>query len=74
MNEKDLRIMVIDLLDDENGINETAFNSLETFCKEHGWADILNLVVKADSLVDENEKRHWLDEDDANDLRDATFA
>jgi hypothetical protein len=63
---KNLRKLAILLLDDENGINEAAYNELATQLAEAGHTDILN-AVKADA------GRYYLGEDDAQDLLTVDF-
>jgi len=58
---KNLRKLAILLLDDENGINEAAYNELATQLAEAGHTDILNAVTAQDG-------RYYLGEDDAQDL------
>jgi len=62
MTKQLLRNTIINLLDDENGINDKAHNGIFEICKEHGWGDI----TKATEL---QEGRAFLNEDDAEDLR-----
>jgi hypothetical protein len=62
MKDSELRIVVINLLDDENGVNETAYRGLEILCDEHGWIDIIEAVESADG-------RFYLGEDVADELR-----
>ena len=58
---KNLRILAILLLDDENGINEQAFQQLAVELEIAGHTDILNAVNAQDG-------RFYLGEDDAQDL------
>jgi len=58
---KNLRILAILLLDDENGINEQAFQQLAVELEIAGHTDILNAVNAQDG-------RFYLGEDDAADL------
>ena len=58
---KNLRKLAILLLDDENGINEAAYNELAAELSAAGHTDILNAVTAQDG-------RFYLGEDDAQDL------
>ena len=60
----DLRSVVIDLLDDPNGISQPAFAKLVQFAGRYVGIldDIFNAVDGADGRV-------WLDEDTAEDFR-----
>ncbi len=62
MNKTELRLTVIDLLDDENGVNEAGYRGLEKLCIENGFTDILDAVEAQDG-------RFYLGEDDAAELR-----
>lgn len=58
---KNIRIFAITLLDDENGINEDAFNMLAPELFNAGCQDVLDAVECQDG-------RYYLGEDDAQDL------
>jgi hypothetical protein len=58
---KNIRKLAILLLDDENGINEAAYNELATQLAAEGHNDILNAVTAQDD-------RYYLGEDDAQEL------
>lgn len=62
MNKQELRQMVIDLLDDGDGVNAKGFAGLQRLCEENGWVDIMDCVKGC-------EGRAYLGEDDAEDLR-----
>ena len=62
MTKQFLRNTIIDLLDDENGINSKAHDGVLQICVENGWEDI----NKATDLQD---GRAYIGEDDAEDLR-----
>lgn len=64
-----LRNTLIDILNDEHGVNETGFKGIEAICLELGWNDILDAVDHAESDIDTKELRFWLGEDDAEDLK-----
>ena len=57
------RLMIIDVLNDEHGVNQTAFERISAICIANNWTDILNLVD------DDENGRYWLGEDDAEDLK-----
>jgi hypothetical protein len=57
-----LRQAFINVLDDENGTNEQAFELIVGFCETNGWQDILDLVEVQDD-------RYYLWEADAEKLR-----
>ena len=59
------RSLVIDLLDDENGIDEAKFNSLVKF-SDRNYPDMCNDVFNA---VEGEQSRVYLDEDVAEELR-----
>lgn len=61
MNNK-LRQTIINLLDDENGVNETGYRGIQEICGNNQWDDIT-------SKVESTEGRFYLNEDDAIDLR-----
>lgn len=65
MTKQLLRNTIINLLDDENGINDKAHDGVLEICEEHGWDDI----TKATEL---QEGRAFLNEDDAEELRQVT--
>jgi hypothetical protein len=64
-----LRNILIDILNDEHGVNEIGFNGIQQICIENGWQDILAVVDHAESDIDTKELRFWLGEDDAEDLK-----
>lgn len=57
-----LRELVIDLLDDDHGVNSKAHDKLTKICEQNGWHDIIH----ATELQDE---RAFLNEEDAAILR-----
>ena len=61
-----LRHTIIDLLDNENGVNDKGFEGISKLCERYGWEDILDKVDSFDS------SGHFLWEDDAQSLRNAT--
>lgn len=65
MNETQLRNTIIDILDDEDGINVKAWNGIQALCDQYGWSDIFDIVECTDD-------RYYLGEDDAETLRLAT--
>lgn len=62
MTKQFLRNTIINLLDDENGINSLAHDGILEICNENGWDDI----TKATELQN---GRAFLNEDDAEDLK-----
>jgi hypothetical protein len=62
MKNEELRLLVINTLDDEHGVNEIAYKSIEALCDEQGWIDIIEAVRSSNG-------RHYLDEDVSEDLR-----
>ncbi len=62
MTKQSLRNFIIDLLDDEDGINSKAHDSIVELCNENGWNDINQATVLEDN-------RAFLWEDDASSLR-----
>ena len=62
MNNEEFRQMIIDLLDDEHGINEKAFNRVSLLAENTGNDDIV-------SSTSATEGRWYLGEDDAEELR-----
>ncbi len=62
MTKQFLRNTIINLLDDENGINSKAHDGILEICAENGWDDINS----ATELMDE---RAFLNESDAEELR-----
>jgi hypothetical protein len=64
---KDLRSVVIDLLDEPNGISQPAFAKLVQFSDRYA-VGILDDVFNA---TDGGEGRVWLNEDTAEDFRKA---
>lgn len=61
LNQK-IRVLAINLLDDEHGINEDGFDSLTSLCHETSNQDILDAVESSNG-------RYYLGEDDAEVLR-----
>lgn len=62
MTKQTLRNTIIDLLDDENGVNEAGYNGIDEICLENNWQDIL-------TQVDGTDGRFYLGEDEAEELR-----
>lgn len=62
MTKQTLRDLIINLLDDENGINSNAHDSILIICKEHGWDDI-------NRATELQEGRAFLWEADGEELR-----
>lgn len=62
MTKQDLRNMIINLLDDEHGVNNEGHNGLEQLCRECGWEDI-------NRATELQEDRAFMFEEDAADLR-----
>ena len=62
MNKKQIRDLALALLDDEDGINEDAYNLLAALLHESGNQDILD-------AVEANHNRYWIGEGDAEVLR-----
>jgi hypothetical protein len=62
MTKQFLRNTIIDLLDDENGINSKAHDGVLQICVENGWEDI-------NKATDLQNGRAYIGEDDAEDLR-----
>jgi hypothetical protein len=62
MTKQTLRLTIINLLDDEQGINESGYKGIDELCCENGWMDITDNVNNANG-------RFYLGEDDADDLR-----
>jgi hypothetical protein len=61
MTKPQLRKMIINLLDDENGVNSLGHDGLVQICVENGWEDINNATeLQSD--------RAFLNEDDAIEL------
>lgn len=56
MNKQDIRNMVINLLNDEHGVNALGYNGLRDFCNDNGWQDII-------VVVDAQDDRFFLHED-----------
>jgi len=63
MNKKNIRLLAILLLNDENGINSEAYEALASMLHEIGNQDILD-------AVEANNGRYWIGEDDAEDLKE----
>lgn len=62
MTKQLLRDTIINLLDDENGINDKAHDGVLEICEEYGWSDINQATELQDG-------RAFLNEDDAEELR-----
>lgn len=62
MTKQTLRNTVINLLDDENGVNEAGYNGLDEICCENNWTDILTQVESVGG-------RFFLNEDASEQLR-----
>ena len=62
MTNNNLRLFIINLLDDEHGVNQRAFPEIVALCNLHGWKDIMDAVT-----VDNH--RAFLYEQDAHELR-----
>ena len=62
MNNKNIRLLAILLLDDEQGINSEAYEALASMLHETGNQDILDVVECKGG-------RYWIGEDDAQDLK-----
>lgn len=73
INTKILRSAIIDLLDDPHGINEAAWVNLNELCLDLGWNDIVDKIDNAASDLETTELRFWLNEDDAEDLRNTNL-
>jgi hypothetical protein len=67
MTKQLLRDTIINLLDDENGINDKAHDGVLEICEEHGWSDINQATEFQDG-------RAFLNEDDAEELRKVRVA
>lgn len=61
MTKQDIRNMVINLLNDEHGVNALAYDGLNHLCVENNWNDIISAVGNQDGRV-------FLHEDDAENL------
>lgn len=62
MTKQTLRHFIINLLDDENGINSVSHDTVIEICEENGWNDIIQ-------ATEFEEGRAFLWEADAVDLR-----
>lgn len=62
MKLKELRLAVINLLDDDYGVNSKGHDGLIAICEHFGWNDIT-------SATELQEDRAFLGEEDAEDLR-----
>jgi len=62
MTKQSLRKFIINLLDDEDGINSVSHDSVIEICAENGWNDITQ-------ATEFEEGRAFLWEADAEDLR-----
>jgi hypothetical protein len=78
MNNNKIRQLIINLLDDEHGINGAAYTDLYDLAIATGNRDILPFVENQDidagngdilPLVENQDNRWYLGEDDAADLR-----
>lgn len=67
MTKQLLRDTIINLLDDENGINDNAHDGVLEICEEHGWSDI-------NRATELQNGRAFLNEDDAEELRKVRVA
>lgn len=65
MDKQLLRKVIIDILDDEHGINSKAHDGILALCNQFGWKDITE-------KTDLQENRAFLGEEDAEELRTAT--
>lgn len=63
MTKNFLRQTIINLLDDENGINSRAHDCILNICLQYGWEDI-NIATEL------QDGRAFLNEDDAQSLRE----
>ena len=59
-----LRQTIINLLDDEYGVNDKSFKGIMSLCEENSWQDILDLV-EHEFDYDNDTIRHFLWEADA---------
>ena len=62
MKLKELRLAVINLLDDDHGVNSKGHDGLIAICENFGWNDIT-------SATELQEDRAFLDDEDAEELR-----
>ena len=62
MTKQELRLTVINLLDDEDGVNSIGHDGLVAICEENGWNDI-------NEATELQEGRAFLWEADAERLR-----
>lgn len=62
MTKQTLRNTIIDLLDDDHGVNSKGHDGLVELCNENGWDDI-------NRATELQEGRAFLGEEDAEDLR-----
>jgi hypothetical protein len=62
MTKQLLRNTILNLLDEEHGINLAGYEGISEICCENGWDDITNKVEDANG-------RFYLGEDDAEELR-----
>lgn len=67
MTKQSLRNLIIDLLDDGDGVNEKAHIQIFDICAEHGWNDI-------NQATEMMEGRSFLYEADAEKLRKVQVA
>lgn len=63
MTKQLLRDTIINLLDDENGINDKARDGIIQFCVDNEWHDIINAIETQNG-------RCYIGEDDADELRE----
>lgn len=63
MTNERIRTLIINLLDDEQGINDRGYTDLSTLAAETGNTDVI-------VLADCENNRWFLGEDDAEDLRE----
>lgn len=59
------RNLIINVLDDENGVTWKAYNDIEIACDEMGWYDIIDAAKAQDN-------RYYIQEDDAKMLRETS--
>ncbi len=57
-----LRNTIIDLLDNENGVNHKGYDGIMQLCEHYGWQDIM-------SKIESESSGHFLWGDDAETLR-----
>lgn len=67
MNLQTLRNLIINVLDNENGVNNTVVKDIEDLCESNGWDDILD-------KIEYEEEGAFLWETDAEELRKIQLA